>query len=363
MTFLTLFPFAHAERGTSMRRLPSVVRVALALLVVPALPAARPLAAQEPGAGLHKAFPNDSVLRTRTLGRMVTIDHTAMGDVRTSELVVVPTVSSAPETGCGAGAGFVYSRLIGIHEHDQRPSTLQASLQLTQKEQYTVNTVGDIWTRHDRYRVTYEVAWSHFPKVFFGIGPVSPPDGEPWTPTYQRAAAAVWRRMAPNIYAGVQGLIEHEMVAVGDSLGALASTVVPGQLGWNRAQLLIDAVAGTPPFDRMPQLGGSAILRGLWDGRFREPGSDRHAGRTPLAGLAPAGLRDPCGTWLGRALAGGNRPGAVPFRRRGGAAVRPQGRRPVEYPDRPRPGPRHERDVLHARGSVPGGCEEYLITI
>ena len=310
-----------------MRRHPSVVFVALAVLAQ--LAAADPIEAQQPDSTAPKAFPSDSVRRTRKLGRIVTVDHTAMGDVRTSELVFAPTAFYAPETGFGGGAGLVYSRLVGDHDPDQRPSTFQGALQVTQEQQYTVSSVGDIWTKSDRYRFQYEAIWSHFPQLFFGIGPSSPADGQRWEPTLQRLAGAAWENVRPHLYIGVQAMAEHEAVALSDP-GSLTTGVVPGQLGWTVAQLgvmashdtrdpyyfpyrgvvlnatlihadpaygseftytratlemrafhslgygvlaghaWVDAVAGDVPFDRLPQIGGAYIVRGMWDGRFRD---------------------------------------------------------------------------------------------
>ena len=296
-------------------------------------PNSRDSVAPAPDSAHRKAFPTDSVRRTRKLGRIVTIDHTPMGDVRETDFVVAPTVSYSPETGFGGGAGLVLSRLVGDHLPDQRPATFQASLQLTQNEQYTITTTADIWTRHDRYRFTYEATVSHFPKLFFGIGPSTASAGEKWSPTRARVAGAAWVNVRSHVYVGLQGLAEHLTLSVNDT-GPLMSGAVPGQLGWNVAlvgvmasydsrapyyfpthgalanltllradraigsefgytratldmrayrglggghvlagQLWADAASGTMPFDRMPQLGGAAILRGMWDGRFRDQGA------------------------------------------------------------------------------------------
>lgn len=277
--------------------------------------------------------PNDSaVFHSRHAGRIVTVDHTPGGDLRTTETVFAPTAFYAPETGFGFGGGLVRSVILGDHDHDQRPSTLQVSGQLTQEQQVTVYTVGDFWTRHNAYHLTFELTYSHYPQKFFGLGPQSPDFPEGWAPTLERAAMAVSHKFRENLYAGFQALVEHEVVAITDT-GFLTSSAVPGQLGWNivqlgalaqfdtrepyyfplsgnlalistwfsnrtfgsefgyaRAtldlrhfqplgaghvfaiQLLVDGVLGTIPFDRLPQLGGVTILRGLWDGRLRDRG-------------------------------------------------------------------------------------------
>lgn len=278
----------------------------------------------------NNAFPNDSVRRSRSPGRIITVDHTPNGTLRTTEFVFSPTVFYAPETGFGGGSGVVYSRTLGDPGHERRPTTLQASLQLTQEHQFTINSIGDLWTGGNEMRLTYELIWSHYPQLFYGIGPSTPNAGERWSPTVQRAALTVSKRLRPHLYVGVQGLVEHEILTIDDP-GLLDTAYVPGQLGWNvvqfgtqavfdtrvpyyyplrgvlvnasvvrgdaafgseftytravldvrgyhaiagehvlAAQLILDAVDGVTPFDRLPQLGGMSILRGMYDGRFRD---------------------------------------------------------------------------------------------
>lgn len=263
-------------------------------------------------------------------GRIVTVDHTPMGSVRTTDVVITPTVFYVPESGVGLGAGLIGVRLADRKGLEQRPTTYQAALQVTQRQQYTVSTSGDVWTRLDRFRYTYEAAWSHAPMLFHGIGAASQPDGESWTATAFRGAASVSRLVAPHLYVGVQGMAE--AVSVGDvDPGALLAGVVPGSLGWTIVQVgvmtvydtrdryyfprsgsfanvavvradpivgsefrytrltidvrgyhaisgehvlagqaWIDGIAGTAPFERLPQLGGMNILRGIYRGRFRD---------------------------------------------------------------------------------------------
>ena len=269
---------------------------------------------------------------SRYPGRIITVDHTPGGDLRTSETVFAPTVFYAPESGLGVGGGLVRSVLLGDHDHDQRPSTLQVSGQVTQEQQLTVYTVGDLWTRHNQHHLTFELTYSHYPQKFFGVGPASADYPEVWAPTLERGALAWSQKLREKLYVGVQALVEHEEVSVRDT-GLLQGSSIPGHLGWNvvqlgalaqldtrepyyfplagnlalvsvwyanaaygseftyaratidlrhyqplggghvfAAQLLADGVLGTIPFDRMPQLGGMTILRGLWDGRYRDQG-------------------------------------------------------------------------------------------
>lgn len=277
--------------------------------------------------------PNDStVYHSRHPGRIITVDHTPGGDLRTTETVFAPTLFYAPETGFGGGGGLVRSVLLGTHDHDQRPSTIQVSGQVTQEQQVTAYVVGDLWSRGNGWHATFEATYSHYPQKFFGVGARSPDYAQVWAPTLERAAGSVSRKLHENLYAGGQLLVEHEVVSVRDT-GILLSGRVPGQLGWNivqlgglaqydtrepyyfplrgnlallslwhanpawgsefqytratldlrhyeglghgqvlAAQLLMDGVLGAIPFDRMPQLGGMTILRGLWDGRLRDQG-------------------------------------------------------------------------------------------
>lgn len=263
-------------------------------------------------------------------GRKITVDQTPMGSVRTTDVVITPTAFYGPESGFGVGAALVGVQLADRKGLEQRPTTYQATVQATLRQLYTVSTTGDIWTRLDRFRYTYELAWSHAPMLFHGIGEASRPDGELWIATTFRGTASASRQVVPHLYVGVQGMAE--AVSVGDvDPGELLAGSVPGSQGWAvvqvgtmsvydtrdryyfprrgvfasaalvradpivgsefrytrltvdvrgyhaitgehvlAGQLWIDGIAGTAPFERLPQLGGPNILRGLYRGRFRD---------------------------------------------------------------------------------------------
>ena len=275
----------------------------------------------------------DSVQHSRTLTRFVTISRTPNGEWRELDLVMAPTLTYSPETGFGTGLGLVVSRLEGAPGSGQRPSTFQVSTQFTQEQQYTLTAQGDVWTRGNGYRFTYNATWARNPGKFYGIGDGNSARAEKYSPTVERLFAAAWKNVAPHFFVGTQALIEHVSLVVNDT-GPLTSGSVPGQNGGNLVQLGLvasydtrapyynpqhglqanltlarsaraigseysyaratldlrgyhevfagfvtagqlwaDAVRGAPPFDRVPKIGGSQLLRGVSYARYRDQGA------------------------------------------------------------------------------------------
>jgi outer membrane protein assembly factor BamA len=262
---------------------------------------------------------------------IIRVDSTPMTDVHSTGPIISPIAFYNPESGWGGGAGVVWVRLPEPHPRTQRPSTIQASAIATLTGQYTVSTQGDVWTDGNMWRYTYELTWGHNPNKFFGIGPATGTSSESYTPTTMRVVLGTYRQIRPHIYVGARYFFETADVTDIAAGGPLATGSVPGTKGWKLSQLgltatydtrnhyyfptgglLLSATAfrsdnaigsefnysrfivdlrgyrkvwfghvvagqlwldmadGTLPFDRMPRVGGSNILRGFFGGRFRD---------------------------------------------------------------------------------------------
>ena len=248
--------------------------------------------------------------------------------------IISPIVFYAPETGWGGGGGLVYVRMAAGDARTQRPSTYQVSLVGTERMQVTLQALGDIWTSNNTNRFNYEIVAQQAPGKFFGIGPNTPETSEKYTPINARLILTGQHRMARHFFMGARYFLERSTLK-DVTAGPLISGSVPGQQGWwlttlsgvttydsrdryysplhgvyatlqfTRADRAIgsefaywrlvtdvrwyraligehvvalqfymdDAWKGTPPFERMPRLGGQNILRGFFGGRFR----DNHA--------------------------------------------------------------------------------------
>jgi hypothetical protein len=84
--------------------------------------------------------------------------------------VVLPVVSSAPETGLELGGSALYSFYTDTLGNDTRVSNLFAYATGTTKGQSRLNLSGSYWTPHNRYHFTGSVGYINFPFDFYGIG-------------------------------------------------------------------------------------------------------------------------------------------------------------------------------------------------
>jgi hypothetical protein len=264
---------------------------------------------------------HDSTTRPADPGRLVT----------STGPVASPLVLYSPETGWGGGGGLVWVR--AGDAPGQRPTTYQTSVVATETALFSFVGNADIWTEGNRYRLTGELTVQRAPNKFFGIGPyanMNPP--EKFVPSTVRLILTGQKRIAPRFFAGLRffmettqltdvkpGPIKNGTVSGGpngwylSTLSALLTydsrdryyyplhgsfvtlqltrgePLIGSEFQYNRVvvdarwyqeitnehvialQAWADGVAGdTPPFERMPRLGGKDLIRGFFQGRYRD---------------------------------------------------------------------------------------------
>lgn len=249
-------------------------------------------------------------------------------------LVPLPVLFYQPETGTGFGAIASYYFRLGDASARGETRTSYVSLMAirTVKEQTILWLQGDVFPAGGRYRMTGEGGYSRFPTKYWGIGNETPAAAEEdYTPDTFKLTMDVQRRLSSNWYAGPTMAVTHRrlvetapggvlesasglhaaslrVVGVGGVLahdsrdntvfpraggfdqvrfvafpGALGSefeyatltgdvrryvSPAPGHVVAVRA--LVMATVGDLPFDLLPKVGGDVLLRGYYDGRFRD---------------------------------------------------------------------------------------------
>lgn len=250
---------------------------------------------------------------------------------RRHSVLPIPVVFYTPETRWGGGAAALHSFRSGP---EGRPTVSGANIVYTQNRQVAAEFQTTAYLREDGYVVSAVAAHTKFPDVFFGIGNATvAEDQEEYTSRVTRAELDVRRRVAPGAYLGVlyqarsaamieraeDGRLAADGVAGSDGglvsgAGAVAmwdtrdNILFPttgsfhtasifrsgGPLGgdFQMTRYSVDlrrylslrdghvvafqgylrSVAGDVPFDMLPRLGGQSIMRGTFQGRYR----DRH---------------------------------------------------------------------------------------
>lgn len=211
-------------------------------------------------------------------------------------------------------------------------SLLTAIAGFTLKKQIQADFGGNIYTRGNNYLLYFNVAYYKYPASFFGIGNHTlSTDEERYTNTHPFVKLHLLKRMTDHFYAGGKYFFEHSSIAVSDSSKTLATQEIPGEDGgfvsgigpWLKydtrdninypsqgvhadasslfftnhlgsTYAYIDNTlevsyfsrafynhvlalhcygkfqSGTPPFNRMAELGGAFRMRGNYEGRFRD---------------------------------------------------------------------------------------------
>ena len=120
--------------------------------------------------------------------------------------VVLPVISSAPETGLELGGSGLYSFYTDTLGNDTRVSNLFAYATLTTKGQSRLNLSGSYWTPHNRYHFTASVGYINFPFDFYGIGNnTKKADADRLGQKRVRAVFAAEKKIGNYVYLGLVG--------------------------------------------------------------------------------------------------------------------------------------------------------------
>lgn len=261
----------------------------------------------------------------------------------TGNLLVLPNLFYTPETKIAGGLVLGYYRTLDA----QSPgSSFQMAAIYTQRHQFYIQMLPDAYWNRGRWWADGEVWLSRYPDAFYGIGPSVPAaNEEEYTSRIADVQLRLQRRIRPGWRAGGQIRVRTEAVTERAEGGLLATQSIVGQTGatsvggglittWDRRdnryfprsgsyveawgmfeiasaerghtagrvvvdarryvrvaethvlalQAYTEAVAGTVPFQLLPLLGGTDLMRGYREGRYRDHlfGAVQAAYRMPL---------------------------------------------------------------------------------
>lgn len=249
-----------------------------------------------------------------------------------SHFVPIPVVYYTPETGIAAGATLLYSyRQAGQPSNGQRSSIFPAII-FTQNKQTILIARSRHNYEQDLWRQTAIVFYSLYPIKYYGIGDATRVDQEEfYDSTNNRFSFGLGRRIAEHLYLGVRAIYRHTNISKIKSDGLL-DTVEPvgfrggreqslgyyldfdsaddnfnptrgvrANISYNQfresygssfdyEEILLQAShyihltssgqiafaihaqskSGAVPFTSLSQLGGQRLMRGVFQGRFRD---------------------------------------------------------------------------------------------
>jgi hypothetical protein len=123
-----------------------------------------------------------------------------------SSFVVLPVLSSAPETGIEAGGAALYSFYTDTIHHDTRVSNIYAYATLTTKGQNRLNLSTTYWSPQNKYHYYAAIGRIDFPVDFYGIGnSTHKTDADRLGQKRYRLMLEAQKLVAKNIYVGLVG--------------------------------------------------------------------------------------------------------------------------------------------------------------
>lgn len=246
-----------------------------------------------------------------------------------SRIYPLPIFFYTPETGIAGGVAALYLIRDSI---SSRASSVTGDAIYTERKQIILELDGDLYFKRDSYRLLSSIVFQRFPNKFFGIGNYTAlSNEETYTPESFVVRAVLYCRVVSRYNVGP--LIRYESVSMRevDPSGMLAPGTIVGSRGgkssglgivanwdsrdntfaassgsfyqvtglfysrsfggdYNYSDILIDtrnffeivptqvlaiqAVAefmnGTVPFQNLVRFGGQNIIRGYFDGRYRD---------------------------------------------------------------------------------------------
>lgn len=248
--------------------------------------------------------------------------------------IVIPALFYTPETKIAGGLSIIaYFR--GNRPAESRPSTVQPTLIFTQKKQITSSLKIERYLFDDAYRLNLETGYKKYPDSFFGIGQNTKDSmEEQFTPNIFELTTTLYKRFNGSVHLGLIYAFRHDKIDKVESQGLLSQKNIAGSEGgqssglgvvinldtrnnifypeegrfyqasftvfnknlgsdFNFSNTIFDLrnyyplrkktvlalqgyasfIAGAAPFQLLSKFGGEDMMRGYFEGRFR----DKHA--------------------------------------------------------------------------------------
>jgi len=154
----------------------------------------------------------------------------------------LPVVARSPETGLMLGIASVLWDTAG-NPQVPRQNLLMFEAVYTTRNQLALRLGIDRLLWAEKFRLETELAYSRFPDLFFGIGPEADAE-EDYTPVEFHAQGSLGRALASQLYLGPAWDFKHSAIRDKEAGGLLAAGTIPGSEGaWyagGGARLVLD---------------------------------------------------------------------------------------------------------------------------
>jgi hypothetical protein len=243
-----------------------------------------------------------------------------------------PVLAYSPETGGMFGAAFIFYRTLHLEDGTRRQNAVMGEAVYTTRKQFVARLGTDTYIRGGDFKLCTETSFSRFPDLFYGVGSGTTGDMEEgYTPLELSLEGSFLLQAGRRLYVGPLVRLHGVEMLETEQGGMLAGEEIPGGSGgWvagagvqvtrdtrdnifypfggsllevktalyhhalgsarDFGQVEVDYRAfhrlyrehvagfqsyaalsgGQVPFFSMPELGGPFLLRGLYEGRYRD---------------------------------------------------------------------------------------------
>ncbi len=247
-------------------------------------------------------------------------------------VALLPVFFYTPETRLGYGGLINFFFREPASSTLSRPSTIMPDIIFTQNKQLILELNSEIYWKDEKYFSQGYIGYIKFPDKFYGIGNDTPEENEEdFTPKFTRFKASFLYRFFPSVYGGISYELENYKIIKLTEGGMLTSGEILGSEGGTTAgigiQFLLDnrnnifypskgnflqffwkifnsevgsdykyhswlidlrkyfsfhnihilafqgyynGLSGNIPFHKLALLGGNNMMRGYYQGRFRD---------------------------------------------------------------------------------------------
>jgi hypothetical protein len=253
-------------------------------------------------------------------------------ELKKSRIIFSPIVYYTPETRFAYGAAGSYIFRLSKDRPNDRPSSLSPIAVYTQEKQFYAQLKTMLYLKNEKYQIELDLKVQDYPDKFFGVGNDNTlEDKESYTSQSAKALFTFLRKIKEGLHLGIQYDYSRWDITEFKAGGMLADGTIPGSregtvsgigvmlnldsrdnifaptrgewiefsarfyneiLGSSfnysdfklnvrkyipvfkshiiAAQVIVQNQGGNVPFVNMAKIGGAYLMRGYYDGRFRD---------------------------------------------------------------------------------------------
>lgn len=153
-------------------------------------------------------------------------------NVKDSGFIFIPAFFYSPETKIAGGASVIYYYRSANSAPTVRPSTIQPTFIYTQKNQIITSVLTDLYWREETYRLNGAVSFKKYPDKFFGVGSeTTDAMEEDYRPKTFAFFLNLFRKVRPGLNFGLLYEYRHDSITETEENGLLASGNINGSDG------------------------------------------------------------------------------------------------------------------------------------